>query len=180
MNNPLLKVSLKWALIYTGVFLIKTLGIYLFGPPCSISSILIVFLLELISLITIIVISNKDYRETYLNGYINYSQCLFNSLLVILLGNLMVNIFTFVLYGLDRNSFSEFVAQNISFINENSKYQPEVVLTQLDYYDKLTPLTYAINSFISYTFLSAILSLIVSIFTRKKNNSFEGAIKEIE
>jgi hypothetical protein len=181
MNNPLLKVSLKWALIYTGVSCITLFGTYLFGMSSNPIIGLILGILSLTITVILLVLSNREYRTLYLDGYIKYYQCLMNNILIFLIGSLIVSLISYVLYGLvDINAFNESIERQLLMISSNPDIPAEWKQKQIDAIIDLTPLKQSIIQFIWSVGFGVFVSLIVSIFTRKKNNSFEGAIKEIE
>ena len=85
------------------------------------------------------------------------------------------------MYGIiDVEAFNKSIEDQLLMINSNPNMPQEWKEKQLEAIINMTPLNSAIYGFVRAVIFGAILSLIVSIFTRKKNNSFEGAIKEIE
>jgi predicted PurR-regulated permease PerM len=85
------------------------------------------------------------------------------------------------LYGIiDVDAFNKSIEDQLSMLNANPNVPQEWKESQLDALINMTPIKSSILNFFRSVIFGAILSLIVSIFTRKKNNSFEGAIKEIE
>lgn len=179
-NNPLIKVSLKWGLIYAGISCLSLLGTYLFGPMTNKTMGVIIGVISFAIMITILVLSNNEYKNKYLGGYIKYGQCLVNSILIFVLSTLVLTLLTFLIYGVvDVEAFNKIIENQLLEISSNDKMPQEVKQKTIDMWVAMTPLKYAAFNLVGIVW-GVIISLIVSIFTRKKNNSFDGAIKEIE
>jgi hypothetical protein len=180
-NNSLVKVSLKWGLIYAGINALLFVLFYALRIDANmIASSIMMFLAFTINIL-IFVFSNRDFRKTYLGGYIGYWKCVFNSVFVVLISYLFSCAFLYILYQVvDYDSFSSLVDDLILFIDNNENIPIETKQKTINNYMEMTPFTYSFGIFISGISRGLILSLIISAFTRKKNNTFEGAIKEIE
>ena len=75
MNNPLIKVSVKWGLIFTLVSSISLISTYLFGISTNLILGMVIGILSIVITVVLMVLANRDYRNTYLDGYIKYWQC---------------------------------------------------------------------------------------------------------
>lgn len=180
-NHNLLQVSLKWGGILAAVSLITLVGNYVFGLNTNTVLAMIIGIITLIINIIILVLSNREYRNTYLGGYIKYSQCFANSFLLILFSAIIVSILTFLLYGvIDPESFTKMIDEQLLMITSNPDIPENWKQSQIDSLLSVTPLKQSAMQLVGNIIWGLILSLIVSAFTRKKNNTFEGAIKEIE
>lgn len=180
-SNPLIKVSVKWALIMAGISSLSLFSTYLFGLGSNKLFGIILGILSFVITITILVFSNRDYRNTYLGGYINYGQCLANSILIFLFSSVVIALLSFLIYGvIDPDAFKQMIDDQLLAITSNPSIPAEWKEKQYDALINMTPLKQALMQLIGSIIFGAIISLIVSIFTRKKNNSFDGAIKEIE
>ena len=179
-NNPLIKVSLKWGLIYAGISSLSFFGTYLFGPLTNKTMGLIIGIISFAIMITVMVLSNKEYQKKYLGGYIKYWQCFINSLLIFVFSTVVLTLLTYFIYGIiDVEAFNRIIENQLLDISSNANTPQEIKQKSLDMWIAMTPLKYAAFNLVAIVW-GTIISLIVSIFTRKKNNSFEGAIKEIE
>jgi hypothetical protein len=180
-DNPLIKVSLKWGLIYAGISSLSLFGTYLFGEITSMALAIVVGILSLAISITVMVLSNKEYQNKYLGGYIKYWQCLVNSILIFVISSLIISFISFVIYEfIDVAAFNQLVKEKLEDISSNPKYTLEIKQKSSDMWIAMTSFKYALSGFVISIISGVIFSLIVSIFTYKKNNSFEGTIKEIE
>lgn len=180
-NNSLMKVSLKWGLIYAGISCLIVVASYAFGLGTNNIAGIIVGVLSFIINILILVLANKDYRNTYLNGYIGYWQCFLNSLLVIVISTVIVSLVTFLLYQvIDPQAFENMINEQLLTISQNEAIPAQYKEAQIDALVAMTPLKQSLFQLLGGLIWGLILSFIISAFTRKKNNTFEGAIKEIE
>lgn len=179
--SSLVKVSLKWGLIYAGISIVTFVGIYAFSLSTNKTVTSIVGVLSIIINVLILVISNRDYRNTYLNGYIGYWQCFTNSILVIILSTVIVSLFTYLLYQvIDPQAFENMINEQLLMVSQNEAVPAQYKEAQIEALIAMTPLKQSLYQLIGGLVWGAILSFIISAFTRKKNNTFEGAIKEIE
>ncbi len=179
-NNPLIKVSLKWGLIDAGISSLSLFGTYLFGPLTNKTMGLIVGIILFAIMVTVMVLSNKEYQKKYLGGYIKYWQCLVNGILIYAISSVIISLLTFVIYGLlDVAAFNQMIEDQLLQISSNPDIPQTWKEKQLDGIASMTPLKQAVFQLAGIVW-GVIVSLIVAIFTRKKNNSFEGTIKEIE
>ncbi len=180
--SPLVKVSLKWGLIYAGISIVTFVGIYAFSLSTNKTVASIVGVLSIIINVLIFVISNRDYRNTYLGGYIKYGQAFLNSLFVVLVCMFIYSTFTFLLYQvIDPSEYTKMIEEQLLKVDQMEGLPAEVKQVQIDFWVNMTPLKFVAGLQLTTGIVwGLILALIVSIFTRKKNNTFEGAIKEIE
>jgi hypothetical protein len=180
-DNPLIKVSLKWGLIYAGISCLSLLGTYLFGEIKSMALALVFLILSLAIVITILVLSNKELRNKYLGGYIKYWQCLVNNILIFLISSIVILLISYVLYKfVDPESFNQIVENKLVEFSSNDQMPQEMKQNNIDAWVAMTPFKYVMSGFVVSFLIGVVFSLLVSIFTRKKNNSFDGVIKEIE
>ncbi len=180
MNNSLLKVSLKWAGIYTAYSILVFLLMYVFTFKPGMFTGILMFLVLIAVTILIFVYSNKEYGNSYLGGYISYWQCLLNSALVYAFGTIFYSLFQYIFYTLiDPKAFDELIQMQIAMIDSNPNFPASLKEETLMKILELTPLKLSLSQ-LWYIIFGIVLALIVSIFTRKKNNSFEGTFKEVE
>jgi len=180
-DNPLIKVSLKWGLIYAGISCLSLFGTYLFGEISNTALAVVFGILSLAISITVMVLSNKEYQNKYLGGYIKYWQCLVNSILIFVISSLIISVISYLIYGIiDVAAFEQLIENKLISIGSDSRIPADKKLQIIDGINALTPLKQALSGFVISIISGVIFSLIVSIFTHKKNNSFEGTIKEIE
>lgn len=180
-NNPLIKVSLKWGLIYAGVLSLSLFGGYIFGSMTNKTLGVIIGLISFAISITVLVLSNREYQKQYLGGYIKYWQCLVNSLLVFTFSAVIIALLTYIIYGIvDVAAFNKMIDDQLLAISSNPDIPQAWKEKQLDALASMTPFKQATMQLVGSVIYGIVLSLIVSIFTRKKDKSFEGLIKEVE
>ena len=124
---------------------------------------------------TLIVIATSKYRKQFLNGKIKYLQCVMMCFSIILVSGWIVSFISFLFY----NYFDpEYMPKQVeAFLNQMQAYN----LPQEDM-DKLTskmaesinPVSQFTNSLIYVPIMAAIISLIVSLFIKKTDNTFES------
>jgi len=111
-----------------------------------------------------------------------YSKALGLGVATLFFTSLIIAVFTFVLYKIiDPGLFNEWM----TFLEEqylNSGLGEEMVENQMNLMRKLmTPATLSLTEVFNITFNGLIISLITSIFLRKKEqNGFEAAMNEID
>lgn len=180
-DNNLLEVSLKWGGILAGISAITFIGNYAFGIGVNTTVTAIVGVISLIINIIILVIANKEYRNKYLGGYIKYGQCFLNSLLLMIFSSIIISFLTFLIYGIiDTESFTNIIDSQLIAISSNPDMPEQWKQSQIDSLTSMTPLKQSAYQLLGNTVWALILALIVSAFTRKKNNTFEGITKDIE
>ncbi len=182
INNSLVKVSVKWGLIYAGISILSFVGVYVFDLASNETVAVIVGLLSVIINVLIFVLANREYRVSYLDGYIKYGQALINSLLVLIICLFIYSAFVFLIYQvIDTGEFVRMIEDQMLKIDQTENMPAEYKQVQIDFWVNMTPIKFVAGIQLTTGIVwGLILALIVSAFTRKKNNTFEGAIKEIE
>ncbi len=180
-DNNLLQVSLKWGGILAGISAITFIGNYAFGAGANTTVAMIVGIISLIINVIILVMSNQEYRNKYLGGYIKYGQCFLNSLLLMMFSSIVISLLTFLVYGvIDTESFTNMIDSQLIAISSNTGMPEQFKQSQMDALISMTPLKQSAYQLLGNTIWGLVLALIVSAFTRKKNNTFEGITKDIE
>jgi len=113
----------------------------------------------------------KSYRDTYLHGYMTYGQSLGAGVVIILYSTILTTIFSYILYKfIDTGLTAKLLA-----ITEEGMVKKGVPQAQIDAgmavsKKMLTPEFMLITGFLASMFFGTIVSLLVSIFTRKEGN----------
>ncbi|OFX80052.1 MAG: hypothetical protein A2X12_10590 [Bacteroidetes bacterium GWE2_29_8] len=120
------------------------------------------------------------YRNKALNGFINYSKSLKSCTMIGFFASLFIGLFYFLVFYFDASFIDKQIdaaykqLSQISFIKENDM---ELAIEKIK---EQTPFGAFMSNFISFTLISTFLGLLISIFVKKKDNSFESNFKETE
>jgi hypothetical protein len=119
------------------------------------------------------VMAIKKYRVNYLDGKIKYLQCVLIGFILILVSGLLGSIFTYILYNFID---PDFIAKQMDiFIEKMQNYGvPEEKLGEIT--KRISGSFNLVNLLKNIPIMAAVISLIVSIFVRKKDNTFESNI----
>jgi hypothetical protein len=113
----------------------------------------------------------KSYRDKYLNGFITYGHSLGAGVIIMIYYSIISAIFTYILYKfIDPNLTDKMLAlaeeqlvgrgMSESLIEQSMQIQKKV----------MTPLVMSLSSILSGVFFGTILSLIISLFTKREGN----------
>jgi len=125
----------------------------------------------LLVLIVVLYFMIKSYRDNYLKGFITYGQSLGAGVVIMLYYAIISAIFAFILYKfIDPNLTEKMLAMSEEAMVERG--MPEAAMEQgLKVQQKMmTPVVLAISSVVSTMFFGTIMSLLISIFTRREGN----------
>lgn len=122
----------------------------------------------------------KSYRDKYKNGFITYGHSLGAGVIIMLYYSIIAALFTFILYSyIDPGLTDKMLAMTESKMLD--KGVPESMIEQSMKMSAkfMAPWVMAITGVVGGVFMGTILSLIVSIFTRKEGNPLiDDAIEE--
>lgn len=121
----------------------------------------------------------KTYREKFLDGFLSYGKAFNSTFLIGLVASVILGIYIFVFY-------QYFDPEMINGIREQAeqeilKRNPEISEQELDMALSMagrftTPVWMAFFAFLTNVFVSAIISLIISIFLKKEDPSQQQMI----
>jgi hypothetical protein len=132
-------------------------------------------------LIVVLIMGTIHLRDKIQNGLISYGRSLGAGTTISLFASFIVALYMYVFFKfIDTEAIDR-----ISSIQEAKMYDQglseEQINLALDMAKKFTtPMTMALTSIFSYTFYGFLFSLITSAFIKKKPNSFDAAMSEIE
>jgi hypothetical protein len=114
----------------------------------------------------------KSYRDNYLHGSITYGQSVGAGVIIFLYYSIISAIFTYILYTVIDTGLT---TKMLAFAEEQVRKQgrvPEANIDTVMAFQKkiMKPEILAIGSIITNMFFGTIISLLVSIFTRKEGN----------
>jgi hypothetical protein len=131
--------------------------------------------------IAIIVIGTKYLRDKIMNGSISYGRALGSGTSISLFASVIVAFYMYVFF---KFIDTEALEKMYSLIEDNMYQQglPEEQITMAMEMTKkfTTPFSMAIGAIFSYVFYGFVFSLITSAFLKKKSNSYDAAMAEIE
>jgi len=124
-----------------------------------------------------LIIGILNYRNNINGGYITYGQSLVSGVLIGLFASVIVSIYTIIFFKfIDPCMIDELLKKaEESILERNPNMTDDQVEIAMSYTRKfMNPYIMAITGILWSTFMSFIASLIISIFTKKKDNSFES------
>jgi len=161
------KANLNNGLILGFIGVVLTLILYFFDLITNSSLSYIILLIEAIVLYFMI----KSYRDNVLMGYITYGQSVGAGVVIFLYATIISTIFTYILYKfIDPGLINKMLA-----VAEENLVKKGVPSDSIDTAMNLTkkmmkPGIMLISGLFGGVFLGTIVSLIISIFTKKEGN----------
>ena len=165
--------SLNYGVATGIVMIIVSLLLYVFG----LSDQTFVQYLSLAIIIAGIIIGILNYRNKSNGGFISYGQSLGLGVLIGLFAAVLVSVYTIIFFKfIDPDMVNVILKKAEENIRErNQNMTDDQVEIAMSYTRKfMNPYIMAVTSTIWLTFMSFIASLIISIFTRKEDKSFES------
>ncbi|NSW46392.1 MAG: DUF4199 domain-containing protein [Bacteroidales bacterium] len=154
-----------------------SLLIYIVGIQQNILISLIIYGLN----IFFIVYGTKYLRDHYQNGQITYGKALGSGVLISLFMSILVAFFIFMFFKFLAPDELEKIYTQAEENMYNQGFSEEQIETAMQMTRKFTtPLTMALGTIFSYTFLGFIFSLITSSFIKKNAESYEQIMSEVE
>lgn len=134
-----------------------------------------------IVLISVIVIGTKHFKNAVLNGNITYGRALGSGTAISFFASVIVAFYMFLfLKFVDTDAMSKMYSMMEDKLYEQGLPDDQIEMS-LEMAKKFTtPFTIAIGTVFSYTFWGFLFSLITSAFLKKKTNSYDAAMAEIE
>jgi hypothetical protein len=127
-------------------------------------------------------LSQLNYRNRVMNGFLSYSSALWLGVAVMLFSGIFQTVYTIVIYKLDPSQLDQ-----IRIMQEEAMLQrgmsEEDIETASEMMNAIqSPAVLAISGLISFVILGFIISLITSIFVKKTDDgsAFDEAMKEVQ
>lgn len=116
-----------------------------------------------------------SFRDNYLGGFISYGKCIAVGVMISLFASILLAIYSYLFFTF----FDQSSIQKILDLTEEKLVQQEMTEEQIEMAMKytakfMTPIWMSAINILSYTFWGTIISLIIGIFTKKTDPSFEG------
>ncbi len=179
--RSLFQNSLIWGLITGGMLILFSLFLYIFDLMGNKSMAYFSYLLIVLGL----VLGTLQYRNKSLGGYISYGQSLASGVLIALFAGIISALFTFIFFTyVDPAAYQAIVnAQFEKVANDLSAkgLTDEQIDNAIEMGKKFSsPLITTLSSMFMTPLVGTILMLIISIFIKKNNNSFEAFIHQVD
>jgi len=161
------KANLTNGLIFGLIYIVYTLIMYFLDLSLNRTQGYIFLAAEVIILYLMV----KSYRDSYLHGYIKYGQSVGAGVVIFLYFSVIAALFTYILYKfIDPGLIDKQLEMAEEMLARRGMSQ-EMIDTSMNIQKKiLVPEFIAPASIINNMLLGTIMSLLVSIFTRKEGN----------
>ena len=121
----------------------------------------------------------KSYSNNYLGGFISYGKCIAVGVMISFFASILLAIYTYLFFTF----FDQSSIQKILEVTEEKMVSKGMTEEQIETSMKLTakfmtPIWMSLIGILSYTFWGTIISLIIGIFTKKTDPSFEGQFNQ--
>ncbi|MDD3875331.1 MAG: DUF4199 domain-containing protein [Bacteroidales bacterium] len=122
-----------------------------------------------------ITLAQIKYRNNNLNGYMSYGKALGFGTLTIFYASVITGFFTYILYAFIEPGLIEQILEMTEQAMVDKGMSDEEIDMALTFSRKFTsPTILAVSAVFGSTFIGFLFSLITSIFTKKKDDSFES------
>lgn len=171
IKKPLSRNSLTYSVFIGLALILVQLIIYVFNLYDQQK---LISLLSFAILIAGLILGTINYRNKSLDGYINYGKAFTSGLLIGLYSSIILAVFTFLFYQFFAPEAIEHlieIAEQATIEKMPNITDEQLETTMLIQQKLMTPISMALMSILSYTFWSAIFSLIISAFVKKEDKS---------
>ncbi|MDD5571030.1 MAG: DUF4199 domain-containing protein [Bacteroidales bacterium] len=177
-KNTLLKSTMTYGAIMGLALVVASLIMYLTN---QINNTTLSNTLTFLIIVAGIVIASKIYRDNYLKGYITYGQSLGCGVLTGLFASIILAFYTFILYKFIDPTLMDQI-MNIArekILESRPDISDEQLEAALSMSRKFTsPPMMFIMTIIGTTMWAFVISLLVSIFIKKKDDSFDSNFQQ--
>lgn len=170
--NLLLNNGLKHGAIMGAAFILLGILYYISGVEfTNLTFIIVNFLVSIGLFVFFLVWSNKQAAKLFTS--MNYGEALVNALITIVVSTLISSVYTYVFNAFfDPDYAKEMMQGVISSLENNPNMPSEQIDKMYDQLEKMTPVSITLDSIKQGLIFGGIMSLIVSAFTRKKEDPF--------
>jgi len=161
------KANITNGLIFGLIYIVYTLIMYFLDLSLNKTQGYVFLAVELIILYLMV----KSYRDSYLHGYIKYGQSVGAGVVIFLYFSVIAAIFTYILYKfIDPGLIDKQLAMAEEILSRRGMNQEMIDASMKIQKKIMIPEIIAPASIINNMLLGTIMSLLVSIFTRKEGN----------
>ncbi len=171
------KNNMNFGAIAGFAIIIFSLLLYFLNIEQSISLSLVIYVIQ----IAVVVIGTKYLRDKILNGNMSYGRALGSGTAISLFASVIIAFYMYVFFKfIDTEALDKMYS-----MMEDKMYQQGLPEEQINMAMEMskkftTPFSIAISTVFSYVLWGFLFSLITSIFLKKKSNSYDAAMAEIE
>jgi len=120
----------------------------------------------------------KSYRDNVLNGFISYGKCIALGVMISLFASILLAVYSYLFFSFfDTTMIKKILDQTEENMVKKGMTEEQIEMAMKYSAKFMKPLWMAIMSIVMYTFWGTIISLIIGIFTKKEDPSFEGQFK---
>lgn len=171
------KNNMNFGAIAGFAIIIVTVLLYFFNLTQNFAVSIIIYAI----LIATVVMGTRFLRDKIQNGNITYGRALGSGTMISLFASVIIAFYTFIFLKLIDPSEID----KIFSLMEDKMYQQGLPEDQIEMALEMskkftTPFTIALGTVFSYSLWGFLFSLIISAFIRKKSNSYDAAMAEIE
>jgi len=161
------KANITNGLIFGLIYIVYTLIMYFLDLSLNRTQGYVFLAAEVIILYLMV----KSYRDSYLHGYIKYGQSVGAGVVIFLYFSVIVAVFTYILYKfIDPGLIDRQLTMAEEILSRRGMNQ-EMIDASMNIQKKIMiPEFIALASIVNNMFMGTIMSLLVSIFTRKEGN----------
>lgn len=170
--NPLLNNGLKHGAIMGGAFILLSIFYYIAGIEfTSFTFIIVNFFLTLGLFIFFLVWSNKQAAKQF--DSLNYGEALINALVTVVVSTVVSSVYSYLFNAFFDPDYAKEMMQSVITAFENNPNMPADQVEKLyEQLDEMTPVKMTLDALKQGLIFGAVMSLIVSAFTRKKQDPF--------
>jgi hypothetical protein len=120
----------------------------------------------------------KSYRDNFLGGFISYGKCIALGVMISLFASILLAIYSYLFFTFFDTSMIKKILDETEENLVKKGMSDEQIEMAMKYTAKfMQPLWMSAMSILMYTFWGTIISLIIGIFAKKEDPSFEGQFK---
>ena len=121
------------------------------------------------------VLGIKHFRDNINGGYLSYGKCLANGVMIGFFASLITSFYSYVFFTfIDPSIIQVMLDQAEQNLIDAGTADEEIEMAMVYTKKFMTPLLLTVATLFSYTLLSFLFSLIISIFLKRNDDSFNG------
>jgi hypothetical protein len=167
--------SLNYGLLTSAGFILVTLLFYALDVDRTGWVNYLTFLILIVG----IFVGTKAYRDKFSGGYLSYARCLGSGVIISVIVGIVLAVFTYLFYSFfDPSELVKIIEATEQ--NMVDKGMTDEQIDQAMAFSKkfMSPIGMSVSLIFAMTFWGTIFSLIISIFLKKNNDSFNSTFVE--
>jgi hypothetical protein len=119
-----------------------------------------------------------SYRDNFLGGFISYGKCIAVGVMISLFASILLAVYSYLFFTFfDTTSIQKILDMTEEKLVKKGMSDEQIEMGMKYTAKFMTPVWMSTMTVIMYVFWGAIISLIIGIFTKKTDPSFEGQFK---